>query len=120
MGTDRYPLKLYLKHRPIWIMVSVSLLANLGSWVWLGWHIRPELGSVFLHYTVLFGVDLTGPWYRVFAAPIIGMSIIAFNHFLGWLFFHKDRFVSYVLGSVAVLCNVILLIVAALLVFLNV
>lgn len=120
MNKDLYPLRLYLKHLPNRIMLIASVALNLVSWGWLLWNIRPQEGSIFLHYNVLFGVDLTGPWYSVFYAPAAGLVIILLNAALGWFLFGKDKFAAHVLNGVALLCQVFLVIVASLLVFLNV
>lgn len=117
---DLYPIKLYLKHIPNLIMLATSVMFNCMIWVWLAWNIRPQEGSVFLHYTVLFGVDLTGPWYRVFSVPMIGIGILLINGALGWVLFSRDKFVSHILNATTLLCHIFLLVAASLLVFLNV
>lgn len=116
----RYPLRLYLRQFPIKVMLGMAGLMNIASFVWLILHIRPQAVPLFLHYNVLFGVDLTGPWYAVFFVPLIGIAIILLNATLGWLLYQQDRFVSYVLLAIACLSNLFVLISAALIVFLNV
>jgi hypothetical protein len=120
MKNDFYPLRLYLRHLPNTIMIGLSLLLNIMIWGWLLWYIRPQSDLIFLHYNVLFGVDLIGPWYQVLTIPIIGLCILLVNSALGWFFFGKDKFISYVLNAVGVISHVFLVVVAMLLVFLNV
>lgn len=83
-------------------------------------NIRSYLGQVFLHYNILFGVDLVGEWYHVFYIPAISLLILVINTVLGWLLFHKDKVVSYIFQAISVLVQILLLIVGAILVFLNV
>ncbi|PIZ94219.1 MAG: hypothetical protein COX81_04180 [Candidatus Magasanikbacteria bacterium CG_4_10_14_0_2_um_filter_37_12] len=120
MSQKIYPLKLYLKDKPILVMFVISLLFNIATWIWLIINVHSYIGQVFLHYNILFGVDLVGEWYRVFYIPVISLLILFFNTILGWLLFHKDKVVSYLLHGVAVLVQILLLVVSAILVFLNI
>lgn len=120
MAEPRYPLKLFLKHLPVRVMFIATMVLNLASWIWLLWNIRPTQTPIFLHYNVLFGVDLTGSWFSVFFVPFAGLGIASLNVFLGWMLFQRDKFVPQVLMAIALLCNAFILIQSALLVFLNV
>ncbi|MBU2542597.1 hypothetical protein KJ785_03490 [Patescibacteria group bacterium] len=115
-----YPLKLYIKNLPNIIMIPLALILNITNWIWLLWEIRPQDELIFLHYNILFGVDLIGPWWKVLYLPIVGLLIILINIFLGWTLFGKDKFFAYILNFVAVFCQVFLLLASSLLIFLNV
>ncbi len=115
-----YPLKLYLKYRPVFFMLIASLIINVASWVWLAWQIAPQQDLIFLHYNVLFGVDLIGDWWKVYYVPLLGLLIILLNTFIGWVFFGREKFVAHIIHFVSLLCQIFLLIFSALLVFLNV
>lgn len=120
MKQKLYPIKLYLKYKPNLVMLLVAFLLNIASWIWLFWHIGPQDEQIFLHYNVLFGVDLIGPWSQMFYLPISGIVILILNAVIGWLFFRDDKFVSQVFNAVSVVAQIIILIAASLLVFLNV
>lgn len=115
-----YPIRLFLKHLPNAILLGLSIALNLFSWGWLLWYIRPQQSPIFLHYNVLFGVDLTGFWYEVFFLPLAGLMIIIVNTILAWILYKKDRFAGYVLLWTAVFCQFLIAVVSGLLVFLNV
>ena len=115
-----YPIRLYRKKRKVMIPLVLSLLLNLVTWAWLLIHIRPQDQHIFLHYNILFGVDSLGEWWRVLTLPIAGIIIILANAILGWFLYAKDSFVSTLLNGSAALVQVILLVAAGLLVFLNV
>lgn len=115
-----YPLKLYIRYKPNLIMLSLALLVNISTWVWILWNMRPQEEMIFLHYNILFGVDYVGEWWRVFSIPIIGLLIIFANFLIGWFLFHKDKFISTIMNAVSLFCQLFLLVTAALLVFLNV
>lgn len=120
MQDSLYPIKLYIKHRPNLITIGISLALQLAIWIWLLWNIRSQEENIFLHYNVLFGVDYIGEWWRVYAVPVTGFVIFVANFMVGWVFFRKDKFVSELLNTASAICQIFLLIAAALLVFLNV
>lgn len=116
-----YPLRLFLKRLPILLPLGFGLLLNMAAWVWLGFTILPlKEEQIFLHYTILFGVDLVGPPKDILFLPFFGFGILLINGGLGWLAFSKDRLISYMLAIAACLCQIFLGIAAALLIFLNV
>ncbi len=120
MTFSPYPLKLYLRRLPNLIMFIVTILCNLAMWFWLLWYIRPVEDLIYLHYNILFGIDLTGPWYRVFLVPLLGLTIFLVNAIVGWFIFNHDKMAAYLLNAIALLSHFFLLISASLLVFLNV
>lgn len=115
-----YPLKLYIQKRQNLMLFGGTIVLNAASWIWLATHIHPHLGQVFLHYNILFGVDLVGPWYAVYTLPLAGLCIFLLNGMLGWVLFKQDAFAAYLLNTIALVVNTLLLVSSALLVFLNV
>ncbi|MBT3816766.1 MAG: hypothetical protein HOE80_00245 [Candidatus Magasanikbacteria bacterium] len=120
MFSNLYSFRLYIKKLPILLMVGTTLLMHIFMWFWLLWNIRPQEDSIFLHYTVLFGVDFSGPWHYILYLPIIGLVIFIINTLLGWILYQKDHLASYLLQAAAVFVHIFLVIVTLLLVFLNV
>lgn len=114
-----YPLKLYLRTLPHSIMLGLSVLFWLIGLLWLWWNIGPQEDMLFLHYTVLFGIDATGPWYQVFFGPVLGLCVFICNSIFSWYFFDKELLMSYLFNVVNLLVQLSLCIVAFLLVFLN-
>lgn len=115
-----YPMTLYIRHRPILIMIGSSLLINLLIWLWLFFSIRPGVESVFLHYSALYGVNLIGEWHQIFFVPAFGLVVLVINSLVGWVLFQKDRFIAHLLSGIVLLVHLFLVIVSFLLVFLNV
>lgn len=102
------------------IMMSAALAMNIAMWMWLLFHIHPQSEQLFLHYTILFGVDLIGSWNKIFFLPISGFFIIMVNALIGWLMFKSDKFFAQILNAVALFCQILLLIGTWLVVYLNV
>lgn len=120
MFSKLYPIGLYIKRLPNLIMLPLSGLINVATWIWLYWQIRPQEEMVFLHYNILFGVDYIGPRSEIIIWPLTGLFIILLNALLGWLFYKQDKFVAYFLNATSLICQIFLFVTASLLVFLNV
>lgn len=101
-------------------MMTLALALNLVMWGWLLLNIHPQTEQLFLHYTILFGVDLIGPWSKIFYLPISGFVIIMINALIGWIIFKSDKFFAHILNAVALFCQILLLVGTWLLVYLNV
>jgi len=120
MSQRIYPLKLYIKHLPNLLMIVGSLVLNIVSWVWLVFRLGSQEEAIFLHYNILFGVDLIGEWEKILYLPAVGLCVFLLNAVLGWILFHKEKFAAYILLAISVLCQAFLLIASGLLIFLNV
>jgi len=120
MNSRIYPLKLYLKHLPNVVMIGLSILFNIATWAWILFRLGPQDELIFLHYNILFGVDLIGEWQKILFLPLVGLCIFIINTVLGWVVFRRDSFAAYTLLAMSVFCQAFLLIASGLLVFLNV
>lgn len=115
-----YPIKLYLKHKPNLILLSVGLILNIAAWIWLSWNIGFKGEQIFLHYNVLFGVDLIGPRSHMFFVPGMGLMILIVNALIGWVFFRNDRFVSLMFNTIGSVAQIVILTAVQLIILLNV
>ncbi len=115
-----YPLKLYFKRIPVVVLMGAGALLNVFSWVWLLLQIPRTAEQVFLHYTILFGVDQIGEPGQVYYVPLMGLALLIANFFGGWVLYRKDWFYSYTLLAIGVVVNIFVAISSILVVFLNI
>lgn len=115
-----YPIKLYLKQKPVFILHGLALLFFLLSVFWVFFRIGTQDEVLFLHYNILFGVDLLGPWYQILNIPLTGLVIIFVNSLLGWILYDKGPFPAVLLAVFGLFFNVLLFVSILLLEFLNV
>lgn len=119
MKLDIYPLKLYFKKLSIGGVFGVGLILNICAWVWLSIYTPQDLDQLFLHYNILFGVDLIGPAWRVYMVPLSGLIILLANTIIGWFLYKQDKFIAQLLIFVAALAQIFLIIHSYFLVLLN-
>ena len=98
-----------------WVKITFifSFIINIAIWISLWLKIRPlayisEFGDIPLHYNIYFGIDKIGPWYFTLVMPIIGLLVIIVNNALGYIFYHKEKVVSYFLIFTELLIQIIL------------
>lgn len=120
MKISVYPLRLFLTKRPIQIYGAMIVLVQLLLWGYIFIQFPPRSETIFLHYNVLFGVDLVGSWWRILLLPIVGLVIAAGNGVVGWLSYQYDTFFSTVLWATAAYVQIILWFAVYVIVYLNV
>lgn len=73
-----------------------------------------------LHYNILFGVDYSGPTWKVYYIPLLGLSIIVINMTMGWVLYKKDVFIAQVLNVLSVFMQIFIVIASILVVYKNI
>ena len=114
-----YSPKVYWKDR--WIALSAVswLIFELWMWSYAAIYVRPTADQVFLHYNVVFGVDLIGSWWKVLLAPVGGLVIFFINFLFSWYVYGEDKILARFLAFFAAGLNLFLLIAFYLVVGLN-
>ena len=112
--------KVYWKDRWVWIPAVFLLLFQLFMWVYAAVYVRPTADQVFLHYNVVFGVDLIGEWWKILAVPFGGFLIFLINFSLSWYRYSEDKILARFLTFVSALFNLFLAIAFYLVVGLNI
>jgi len=115
-----YSLKLYLRDWWITSPLIVVFLLQIFIWFHIIINIKPALGQIFLHYNIIFGVDLVGSWWKIFYLPLVGLLILVANCIVSFLFFKADKFLSRLLVWWILFVHCFLLIAIILLVGLNI
>ena len=114
-----YSLKLYLRNYRNTALVSLVVLSQIFMWVYLAINIKPGIERVFLHYNIIFGVDLLGAWWKIFFLPASGLLVALINFSLSFFLYKKDKFLSMLLGFWTLFFHAFLIAIVMLLVRLN-
>lgn len=114
-----YSPKVYWTDR--WVVVSAIIWLFFEVWMCIygAIYVRPTADQVFLHYNVVFGVDLIGSWWKMLLAPLGGLVIFLVNFLFSWFFYGEDKVLARFLTFVAAGLNLFLLIAFYLVVGLN-
>jgi len=115
-----YPIKLYIIDRfNLFVLIPSAILIIIGA-IWLFWQTKPQDDYIFLHYNILFGVDLVGEWWKIIHLPITALIIFIINFIISWFIFSRDKFASRLINAVNLYCQIFIFIAILLIVFLNV
>ncbi len=101
------------------VIVGLSSAIQAVSWWYVASKIRPTEDSLFLHYNIIFSIDLIGEWWKVYTPSFVGLVLLLINLFVGWLLYGNYRVMSRVLLVFMVLIEAALLVGQVLLVNLN-
>ena len=114
-----YPLKLFIRKKPIIIALAVGLLLNTAGWIWMLFGVTKRSEDAILHYTVLFQVDKLGSFSALYYVPGIGLGIILLNFLFAWFLYNYDVFLAELLIGAGALLQLGILAAVGILVFLN-
>lgn len=112
-------LRFFFKDSLILSLFISAALFNIASWLSLVWQINAKHTTFFLHYTVYFGVDWTGQWYKVFFVPLAGLLILLGNFIAAFVFYHSRKIISYLLVLAAAFTQIMVLLQSVLLILMN-
>ncbi|PJA93722.1 MAG: hypothetical protein CO132_01630 [Candidatus Kerfeldbacteria bacterium CG_4_9_14_3_um_filter_45_8] len=102
-----------------WIVLGVAVLVNGLAWGIILWKLPPQEGTVFLHYNVYYGVDLTGAWVEVLMIPGSGLIILLFNTAVLWFGKKLDDTSRMLCLTTTAFIEVIILLASVFVVLLN-
>ncbi len=115
-----YSPKLYF--RDLWTLTPLvgAVLIQMYLWWYLIANIRSDAGQIFLHYNIIFGVDLVGDWWKIYFILLAGIMVILLNYFFSLMFYSVDKFLARLLSGWVLFFHLFLMIGAILLVRLNI
>lgn len=108
-----------IKNKFIFICFLLSFFINLLLWAFLFWRIKPQETLIYLQYNIYFGINLIGPWYKIYLIPLSGLLFFLINLAISIIIHNKEKMVAYFLMLTSVLCQVFLWIGAIFIVYLN-
>lgn len=104
-----------IKKHDIWgskyslIVLGVSVIVNLSIWLLLYIRVEPSEYPIPLHYNIYTGIDAIDYWYKIFIIPAFGLGTILINLIIGLFFNNKEKFVSYILYTAALIIQILIL-----------
>ena len=100
-----YHLKVYWQDR--WIAGSAAVLAlcQLFMWIYTTVFTPRTQEHLFLHYNIIFGVDLAGEWWRIFFVPLVGLFVFFANFGASWFFYGEDKILARFLSVICAVLN---------------
>lgn len=115
-----YPLKLYVRDRWIGLPFLVTILLVFFSFWYAVAKIHPSSEQIFLHYSILFGVDLIGEWWKVWFIPIAGLGAALVNGILSYLFYNNNKFLARFIAIVTTFLEILTIVGMVLIIGLNI
>lgn len=103
-----YSPKVYWQDKWIWIPATITLVFEVLMMVYAAIYVRATNDLVFLHYNVVFGVDLIGEWWKVLYIPLSVMAMFLVNFGLSWWVYGQDKTLARFLAFIAAFLSLFL------------
>ena len=100
-------------------MIAVAAL-NLALWVLAPLFFWQYNEYIVLQYNIYFGISSLGPWTMLLLIPLGALLFSALNFSLSFLFFLKNKLLSYLLAVSAVIGNFVSLCAMILIIYINI
>jgi hypothetical protein len=91
-----------------WLFSLVIILLNAAQWGFLYWQVPYTESVVFLHYTIYFGVDMTGAWWRLLILPGAGLFLFLMNWVMMLRNYYRRPLIAWVALITSLLLNILL------------
>ncbi len=91
-----------------WLACFGVIVLNVAQWAFLYWQIPYTQSVVFLHYTIYFGVDMTGDWWRLLIVPAAGLLIFLLNWPVLIRNYYRRPLIAWVSLSMSLFLNILL------------
>ncbi len=91
-----------------WLLSVLILFLNAAQWGVLYWQVPYTESVVFLHYTIYFGVDMTGAWWRLFVLPGAGLVLLMMNWVVMLKNYYRRPLIAWVALITSLLLNILL------------
>ncbi len=91
------------------LMMFMTVIANLTMWIIIYQRVEPTRDPIALHYTIYFGINFIGEWYKILAIPFLGIFIGFVNALFSHFLYNKNKIGSYILVTSGFCIQLILL-----------
>ncbi len=105
-----------IKKNEIWeskfslIVLGMAILSNMAIWLILYFRVEPSDYPIPLHYNIYTGIDAIDYWYKIFIIPGFGILVIFINILIGIFFNNKEKFISYIMYTAALIIQIMLIV----------
>lgn len=115
-----YPPKLYV--RDWWILTPLiaTAIVQIFMWCYILSNISADAQQIFLHYNIIFGVDLIGDWWKILYLPGAGIGVLLINYSLSFLLYSSEKALSRLLALMTAVFHVLLMVAIVVIVGINI
>jgi len=107
------------KDRLVFVSLVFAIVTNIILWVMLAGKFGIGSERAALHFNVVYGIDFLGSSRNVYELPAAGLVILIANTFLGGLVYERHKLFTYFLFFGSFFIQMIILIAALAIIFLN-
>ncbi len=115
-----YALKVYFKDIFIWLPLGLLVLMFGFLWWYVVSRISPTDNQIFLHYNIIFGIDLAGSWKKMYYLPGIATAIVIVNYTVSFFLYRSDKVLAHIVSVLTLPIQIFIAYAIVLIVGLNI
>lgn len=122
LSKKEHPLIGMMRFVPSRVAFFTSVIILILCALFPAWKLLPDIqlrAAIPLHYNVHSGIDLFGPWWRIFLIPEIGAGLLLVNTLAALFYWHRERTLSLLFLGTAVVGESVLFFAMLFVVLLN-
>ncbi|MEK7584002.1 MAG: hypothetical protein AAB490_02050 [Patescibacteria group bacterium] len=96
----------YRKERYIFSFYTLGVLTSVLSILWGVLNVNFESSLIPLQYDLFFGISRIGPPSQILYFPFTALLILIINFCIGYMFFTRDKYLSYYFGTASALIGI--------------
>src|SRR3989344_2968839 len=96
----------YRKEKYIFVFYTLGILSSALSILWGVLNVNFESSLIPLQYDLFFGISRIGPPSQILYFPVAALLILIMNFTIGYLFFTRDKYLTYYFGTASALIGV--------------
>jgi len=85
-----------------------AVVLNAALWLYLAFKVRPSPEPMTLHYTIYFGIDRVGEWYRTYVLPFAGLAIAGVNYYITIVYRSREPLIGNLLAVTSLVAQLLL------------
>lgn len=99
---------LFWKDPVVTSLLLIAVFGNIVGWLLVG---QAEQAQAFIpwHYTVYFGIDRVGLWWQLTVYPAFAAAVLLLNVLLAAGLYHQRRQFAYMVISMAVIVQIVMI-----------
>src|SRR3989344_8272609 len=97
-----YALKIFFRDNHIRIPLGLLIVLLSAVWWYVSTRIHPTENQIFLHYNIIFGIDLAGGWQKIYYLPGVATAIVGVNYLMSFLLYRTDITLARIISVLTV------------------
>jgi hypothetical protein len=89
------------------LSLGISGLLNIIHWLILYFKIKPNEGSILLHYNVVYGPDFVGSSLYLYWIPLLALILLLVNGVVAAVFYKREKLAAHFISIASIVVQIV-------------